>query len=126
MIDRDANPGLIGTKKPLLALKKALYKYYASGVSYCETKVKMEEKIREKKPEKMGKKIIKREKKIFAEYKFNSRCFIKVEYIRNKRKQGDGKIMNNEKIIDTDRRRKLKGFLGIVKRVCDNRLSRLE
>lgn len=32
--------------------------------------------------------------------------------------------MNNEKIIDTDRRRKLKGFLGIVKRVCDNRLSR--
>lgn len=29
--------------------------------------------------------------------------------------------MNNEKIIDTDRRRKLKGFLGIVKRVYTDR-----
>lgn len=84
----------------------------------------MEEKIREKIPEKNGGKIIKREKKFFAEYKFNSRCFIEEENLKNKRKQGDGKIMNNEKIIDTDRRRKLKGFLGIVKRVCDNRLSR--
>ena len=38
MIDRDAKPGLIGTKKPLLALKKALYKYYASGVTILRDK----------------------------------------------------------------------------------------
>lgn len=51
MIDRDANPGLIGTKKPFLALKKALYKYYGlSGAIVSREKgIKIKIEIRKKK-----------------------------------------------------------------------------
>lgn len=40
--------------------------------------------------------------------------------MENKKKE---KKEKKENIVDIDRRRKLKGFLGIVIRVCDNCLS---